>query len=339
MSGRPVSRRQFLASGTTVVAGLRAHRLTAATALPRFGLIGAVGPQGTPRAPPVTAERWDITKPGVYENYLLDVGFAGHDALRIRADKTTLRHCELRNGRKDAVEVYADDVRIDSCRIHHFLAGTFQEQADAHGVTGRGSRLTVHNCEISHCSGDAWQMDPGRGPWSDVVIDQCDIWTGPLGQHAAGFKAGEQPGENGVDTKQSLDNPRSRLTIRNSVFHGYAAAGYIEMPAALNLKDHVQVLVENCVFYGNHVALRLRGPGSRGGAQVTVRDCYFYDCAIAIRLEDRLEHLEIINPRFGHGVKRRYQPVGGQPPGARIEGEQEAPPLESLLKQAIRGAP
>src|SRR5688572_15816481 len=124
MSGTPVSRRQFLISSTAVCAGLGARRLIAATAVPRFGLIGAVGPQGTPRVPPLKAERWDITEPGVYENYLLDLGFADHDAVRIRADKTTLRHCELRNGRKDAIEVYADDVRIDSCLIHHFLAGT-----------------------------------------------------------------------------------------------------------------------------------------------------------------------------------------------------------------------
>jgi hypothetical protein len=332
MHSRGVSRRRFLKRSAGILAGLNVCR--SAMAAPHLGLIGPVGPQENPRTPPVVGKRWEIAEPGLYENYLVDLGFADHDAVRITADGTTLRHCEFRNGVRDANEVYADDVRIDSCRIHHFLAGSFREQADAHGVTGRGQRLTLHNCEISHCSGDGWQMDPGRGVWSDVTIDHCDIWTGPLAKAAAGFQQGEQPGENGADTKQSLDHPRSRLTIRNSVFHGYAAAGYIDMPAALNLKDNVQVLVENCVFYGNHVALRLRGPGSRGGAEVTVRDCHFYDCAIAIRLEDRLERLEIINPRFGPGVQRRYQQVGGPPPGARIEGEQPAMPLDTLLKRS-----
>jgi hypothetical protein len=227
--------------------------------------------------------------------------------------------------------VYADDVRIDSCRIHHFLAGTFADQVDAHGITGRGSRLTIFNCEISHCTGDAWQMDPGRGAWSDVVIDHCDIWTAPLKSAMAGFEEGQQPGENGVDTKQSLDHPRSRLTIRNSVFHGFQASGYIGMPAALNLKDNVEVLVENCLFYDNHVAVRLRGPGPRGGAQVTLNDCYFYDCDTAIRIEDRAEHLVINRPRFGAGVKQRYQQVEGQPPGAQIGPENAAPPLGSIL--------
>lgn len=103
------------------------------------------------------------------------------------------------------------------------------------------------------------------------------------------------------------------------------------MPAALNLKDHVEALVENCVFYDNFVALRLRGPGKHGGAKVTVRDCYFYDCDTAVRMEDKMERLEIIRPRFGHGVKRRYQQVGGKPIALTIDDERDAPPLKELL--------
>jgi hypothetical protein len=174
-------------------------------------------------------------------------------------------------------------------------------------------------------------MDPGRGLWSDVLIDHCKIWTGPLASGAGSFLQGQQPGENGVDTKQSKLNPRSNLTIRNSIFHGYANAGYISNPAAVNVKENTEVLIENCVFYGNSISARLRGPGSNGGAFVTVRDCYFYDCAVAFRLEDKLQNLVIQNSRFGPGVQTRYRIVNGQPPGARIEGDQTAPPLETVL--------
>lgn len=331
MSFSPLSRRQFVigTAASTLVTVTR--RLNANTSVPRFGLVGPVGPQGTPKAAPVTGKPWDITQADTYENFLVDLHFANFDAVRVRANGATLRRCEFRNGRADGIEVYAADVRIESCRIHHFLSGTFQEQHDAHGITGAAPRLTVHNCEISHCSGDGWQMDPDRDAWSDVLIDHCEIWTGPLSDNSGGFLKGEHPGENGVDTKQSPANPRSRLTIRNTIFHGYGDSGYISMPAALNVKENVEVLVENCVFFGNHVALRLRGPGSRGGAKITVRDCYFYDCGIAIRLEDKLENLVIANSHFGPGVKRRYQFVGGKPPGARIEGDQDAPPLSSVL--------
>lgn len=335
MKSPRISRRAFVAGAAC--AGLwpsGAASLFAARVALQFGPQGPIGPQGTPRQSPAGKRRWEITQVGVYENYLIDLGFAEEDAVRIRADGVTLRYCELRHGRQDAIEVYADDVRIESCRIHHFLAGSFAEQKDAHGVTGRSRRLVIRNCEIAWCSGDAWQMDPGRGPWSDVLIEHCDIATGPLPADAGGFRQGEQPGENGVDTKQSLDHPRSRLTIRNCVFHGYRTPGYIGMPAALNLKEHVQVLVENCIFHDNYVALRLRGPGARGGARVTVRDCYFYNCGTAIRMEDQIEGLEIISPRFGADVGRRYQYVGGKPPGLRVEGEQDAPPRKTLLGNA-----
>jgi hypothetical protein len=164
------------------------------------------------------------------------------------------------------------------------------------------------------------------------VIENCEVWTAPLKEDAGGFKRGEQPGENGVDTKQESRNPRSQLTIRNCLFHGYRESGYISMPAALNLKDNVEVLVENCVFFNNFVSLRLRGPGKHGGARVTVRDCYFYDCDTAVRMEDRMERLEMIRPRFGDGVRRRYQQVGGKPVELKIEDEQETTtPLATLI--------
>jgi hypothetical protein len=101
-----------------------------------------------------------IDKPGVYENYLIDADWADADAVRIKADRVTLRRCEIRNGKRDAIEVYANDVVIEDCSIHHFLAGTFADQKDAHGITGRPTRLTVRNCDIGYLSGDCLQFDP-----------------------------------------------------------------------------------------------------------------------------------------------------------------------------------
>lgn len=330
MSFSRLSRRQFIAYSATLP-GLFAAPARAATTVPRFGPIGPVGPVGTPKAPPVTGKRWEITQASTYQNLLVDANFGEYDAVRIRANATALKNCEVRNGKRDGIEVYANDVLIENCRIHHFLAGTFVAHDDAHGITGRGDRLTVRNCEISYCSGDGWQMDPGRDPWSDVLIDHCKILTGPLTANAGAFLRGEQPGENGVDTKQSKLNARSKLIIRNSIFQGFAASGFISNPAALNVKENTEVLIENCVFYNNYISARLRGPGSNGGAYVTVRNCYFYDCAVAFRLEDKLQNLVIQNSRFGSGVQTRYRIVNGQPPGARIEGDQSAPPLATVL--------
>ncbi len=292
------------------------------------GLLGTVGPRGEPR----TAESLEIRERGTYEGYLVDRGWAEGDAVRIRADGVVLRNCEIRNGRADAVEVYASDVLIESCRIHHFLKGTFRDQADAHGITGRPTRLTIRNCEIYGVSGDSAQFDPGRGPWTDVLIENCEFWTGPLPEDAAGFRKGEQPGENALDTKQRASNPRSRIVVRNSVFHGFRKGGQIDNMAALNLKNHVEATVENCVFYDNEIALRLRGGrGPYGGARVTVRDSFFYTAEVAVRHEDGIEGLRVLNPAFGQGVGRRFREVAGAARDLEISGEREAPDLPTLL--------
>lgn len=298
------------------------------------GLLGAVGPRGEPRR----VKALDITEKGVYEDYLVDQeGGSRSEVVRIKADGAVLRHCEIRNGTRDAVGVRATDVLIENCRIHHFLAGSFKEQVDAHGVTGRPTRLVIRNCEIYYVSGDAVQFDPARGPWTDVLIEHCDFWTGPLPADAAGFRKGEQPGENAVDTKQLQSNPRSRMVIRHSVFHGYQKGGQIDNLAALNLKNNVEVRVENCAFWDSEIALRLRGGGKStgkyGSARVSVQDCYFYRCESAVRCEDRIEELQLISLAYGEGVQRKLKEAGGGAGrGFVSRGERVAPPLAELLK-------
>ena len=288
------------------------------------GLTGPVGPRKEARQ----VAFLDIRKPGVYEDLLVDVGWADRDAVKIRADNVTLRHCEIRNGRKDAVEVYAKDVLIESCRIHHFLAGTFTDQKDAHGITGRPTRLTIRNCEIYLVSGDATQFDPGRGPWTEVLIENCVFWTAPLKADAAGFKKGERPGENGVDTKTEPKGARPKLVIRNTVFHGWKQKGQISNMAAINLKENVDVRIENCVFYDNEIGLRLRGRTKRGTLNVTAKDCSFYSTEFAVRAEDGLEDLKLINPAFASDVGRKVRFVGKQGRGFEMTGERKAPPLK-----------
>jgi hypothetical protein len=292
------------------------------------GLAAAVGTSG----PVKKVRSLLIDKPGVYENFLVDAEFGEHDAVRIKADHVVLRNCEIRNGQRDGIEVYGSDVLIENCSIHHFLNGKFKPQLDGHGITGQPTRLTIRNCDIAYVSGDCIQFDPGRKPWTDVLIDHCVLRTGPLPEDAGGFKKGERPGENAVDTKQSGSNPRSRLTIRNTVCHGWQQPAQIENAAALNLKNHVDVRVENCVFYDNEISLRLRGPGgSVGGAWVTVTDSAFYSSDVAIRLEDRIERTRIVNPLFGAGVKERYWGEKRTGPGTEIGEGGDAPPLGTRL--------
>ena len=283
---------------------------------------------------PKRIERLQITKPGVYENILVDGEWVDSTLVKINADDVTLRNCEIRNGMHNAVTVYASRVVIDSCKIHHALSGTYEQQHDAHGITGRPTDLTIRNCDIGLVSGDAIQFDPGRGEWDNVLIEDCTLWTAPLPADAAGFKRGQRPGENGVDTKQRASNPRSRIRIRNCLLYGWNQPGQIGNMAALNLKNHVEARVENCLFRDNEICFRLRGgTGEYGGALVTIENCAVFDSQVAVRAESGIRNLKVRRLGIGPGIGRKLVAAGGGPgPGFENVGEYEPPGFDELRR-------
>ncbi|HYF35776.1 MAG TPA: right-handed parallel beta-helix repeat-containing protein, partial [Prosthecobacter sp.] len=223
---------------------------------------------------PKQVERLEIDKPGVYENYLVDSNWQGGNRVKIKADNVTLRNCEIRNATGNGVGVFGKNVTIENCKIHHLLNSTFKEQHDAHGITGHWGNTTIRNCEIYYTSGDSVQFDPERNSVGEVLIENCTFWTGPLPADAAGFKKGESPGENAFDSKvREGEAQRCKVTIRWCVFRGWRQPGQVDNLAALNLKEHIDATVTGCVFADNEIALRVRGPGKRGGAKVTVEQC------------------------------------------------------------------
>ena len=253
---------------------------------------GATGPVGA-RPDAKTVHRLEITKPGVYENLVVDGRWAAGNLVKITASDVTLRNCEIHSGAGNGVGVFAPRVVIENCRIHHMLAGSFAQQQDAHGITGRWGDVVIRNCEIHHTSGDSVQFDPDRKSRGRVLIENCTFWTGPLPEDAAGFKRGETPGENAFDSKTPPDGERCRIVIRDSHLHGWQQPGQIDNMAALNLKENIHAVVEGCVFQRNEIALRVRGPGKRGGALVEVKDCAIDDCETGVRMEDRIEDLTL----------------------------------------------
>lgn len=298
--------------------------------------IGADGRTGCLENP-TKVERLAIKSPGVHENILVDGKWSDSTLVKIVADDVTLRNCEIHSGRHNAVVVAGKNVLIESCKIHHALAGSFKEQKDAHGITGQPTKLTIRNCEIGLVSGDAIQFDPGRGTWDDVVIENCTFWTAPLAKDAAGFRRGERPGENGIDTKQRASNPRSTMTIRNCLFHGWKQPGQVNNLAALNLKNHVNVKIVNCAFRDNEICFRLRGgEGDYGGALVTVERCAVYNSEVALRVEDKIRDLKIHQLGFGGGIaKQLVSAGGGAGPGFENLGEFEPPTFEAVIKSGV----
>ena len=282
---------------------------------------------------PIKVRRLQVTAPGTYENYLVDGQWIQRNLVKISADQVVLKNSEIRNGRHNAVTVYAGDVLIEGCRIHHLLAGSFEKQKDAHGITGRPGKLVIRNCEIYQVSGDCLQFDPGRGgAWGSVLVENCTFWTGPLSTDAAGFRRGQVPGENAVDTKQLARNPRSKLTLRRCLFRGWRR-GPITNMAALNLKENISAKIEDCVFIDNEISFRLRGGTSeRGGALVEIADCAVYRSAVALRLEDGIRDLRIRRLGIGAGVEREIQRAGGGPgKGYLFEGRYEAPAFREVF--------
>lgn len=295
---------------------------------------GMIGPRRKPGAPDgaQVVDKLVINKPGVYENLIVDGGFKAVTLVRILCDHVVLRNCTVRNSTRNGVEVYAKDVTIEGCLIHHMLAGTYKEQYDAHGITGCPTDLTVRDCEIHHVSGDSLQFDPNRAAWTNVQIEHCALWTGPLEADAAGFKKGERPGENALDTKQDPKNPRSEVTVRYCYAHGFGQ-GQITNQAAFNIKDHVHAVMEDCVLAGNDVCFRLRGAGKHGGATAQVTHCVCYSSKIAVRAEDKVLDLRLTGMAYAPDVKQKLVLVdGGAGKGFENKGDLPAPPLEAALK-------
>ena len=120
------------------------------------------------------------------------------------------------------------------------------------------------------------------------------------------------------------------------ILYGWNQPSPISNNAALNLKENVDAEITGCVFDDNEIALRVRGPGERGGAHVIISDCAIFRAKVAIRAEDKLEILQMNRIAYGSGVAQRIQFVNGKPgAGYKNENEQAAVPLEVLLRRGF----
>jgi len=288
----------------------------------------------------------------VIEGFVLDGGFGGRDVVRIRggeADSTVLRNCEIRNSTRDGVDITGGDwILIENCEIHHHLAGSFSDQMDGHGIVASETRhLVIRNCNIYYVTGDCFQADPDRSTepyWDDVLIENCSMWTGPLPEDAALWKAGEIPGENAIDTKvekeytRYKDLERPLLVLRNIKAHGWTK-GYIGNRAVFNIKEKVECILDRVEVYNSEIAFRLRG--SLGGALVTITNSVVYDCEKAFRVEEHVKDVHIYNSTFGRDIVQFMEksPSAGNYAGMQIINclflGEEIPPLPSMALDSV----
>lgn len=251
------------------------------------------------------------------EDLTIDHGKQSGDAVRVRsATNCVLRRLVVRNGVSDGIDVdRADGLLIEDTLVHHFLAGSFTNQADAHGIVATATvGLVVRGVEVHHVSGDSFQSDPARAGSNNVTIERSHFWTGPLAEEFnANWHAGERPGENAIDTKvadaQIETAARMVITIRDVVAHGWEPDGYIANRAVFNMKEKIEATFDGITVYDSQIAFRLRG--TRGNANVTIRNAVIHDVETAIRAEDDLANLTVHNSTFGDGIGQRLRFAGG----------------------------
>lgn len=265
----------------------------------------------------------------ILSNLTIDHNKQPTDAVIIRdSSNCQLQNMIIRNGARDGIDISdSNNIKITNALIHHFLAGSFKEQLDGHGIVVSGTLgVRIKNTEIHHVSGDSFQSDPARNAnkmSNQILIEDSHFWTGPLKKD---FNAGwvktdhlpddqkQYPGENAIDTKVVKSDwesvPRMHLTINNLVAHGWQADNYIKNKAALNLKEKVEVHINGLTLYDNEIALRIRG--RRGNANVTIKNALIYQCRKGIRAEDNLRNLKLYNSTFGAGIGNPVHVVNGK---------------------------
>lgn len=102
--------------------------------------------------------------------------------------------------------------------------------------------------------------------------------------------------------------------------------GQISNGAAMNFKEKIQAVVDNCVFVENDIAFRCRG--TRGSAWVTLRNATVYHTSRVFRLEYEVQNMKIFHMAYGAGVLDRItEKEGGAGSGYFYAGERQAPPL------------
>ncbi len=267
-----------------------------------------------------TGQVMRIEKPYItVEDLIFDGNWGENDTVNLRpeADYCILRGLEIRNSRKDTLDIGGnlEGVLVENCFIHDAIRFVDGVRDDAHGiVTENVQNLTIRNTEIYYVSGDTLQFQYG---WNNITVEGCVLWNGPLPSARGGAPKGVYPGENAVDTKNYLVDDRAKLVIKNTVAYGWHS-DYINNASAFNIKQNVDVEFDRVTVYDSEIAFRLRGPdpdGVRGGALVTLKNAVIYNSDKGIRYEDKIEKLHIFNSTFGNGLPIIFENAGGYEPG------------------------
>ncbi len=262
----------------------------------------------------------------VFEGITVNHKWAESDAVQIgRADHITMRGMEIKNGMRDGIDIAdSNHILLENMNVHHFLKGTFETQQDAHAiVASKVIGLTVRDSDLHHVSGDLFQADPNRGAirgkiTTDILFERVNMYTSALDANYVGWKKGEIPGENAIDTKvvkwevQAAEMPESarmHITVKDVTAWGFVKGDYINNRAVFNMKEMIEAVFDNVKVFDSEIAFRVRG-GS-GNANVTILNSDISNVDIAVRAEDNVHSLAIHNTLFGENIGNQFRIVAG----------------------------
>ncbi len=242
----------------------------------------------------------------IIDGFVLDHQGGANDAIKITSNAAfvTLRNCELRNGKRDAIDISggARDITIANNVIHDFV---WKPGSDAHGiVTNPGAtRIHILNNVIYNCGGDAIQLyasdsDPISSYAKDIVIRGNVLYT-TLGSNS----------ENALDFK-GVDGAR----VEYNELYGFENKAVV-----------VQKGCRNLTFVGNLIHDSQRGMEFRGEGGKSQRNHKIYRNVLynirqyyAVKFDDVFD-VEFVNNTIAFISATALRVEGGGVTGGRFQ--------------------
>ncbi len=123
----------------------------------------------------------------VLEDLIFNHLNAASDAIKIKSSYNVLRRCEIKNGKRDGIDLSEGDFNlVEFCTIHNFISGSAR---DAHAIVlDNGYGNVFRNNEIYDNSGDCIQIYSGSARWTEIIDNRMYTTLGSGSENAVDIK-------------------------------------------------------------------------------------------------------------------------------------------------------